>query len=209
MIWAAAEIGIAYLLGSVSGSIVLGRLKGVDIRGRGSGNAGGTNALRVLGWRFALGVVIIDIGKGVAAAALVPLLHDGPLATGLWCALAAVAGHIWPVWHGFRGGKGGATAVGGLLVVFPLAVLPLVAVWLLVLGITGYVGLATCLAAISLVPSAFWLVPPEHHQNYLAFALALAAIVLFAHRANLMRLARGTESRFERARVLYPTRRER
>lgn len=203
MTWIVVELLIAYLLGSLSGSLLLGRLKGVDIRGQGSGNAGGTNALRVVGWRFALGVVLIDIGKGVLAA-LLPLWLPGPGPLSLWCVLAAVAGHIWPVWHGFRGGKGGATAVGGLLVVFPLALLPLVGVWLLTLGITGYVGLATCLAAISLVPSAFWLAPADSHQYYLVFAVVLAALILFAHRSNLMRLARGTENRFERARVLYP-----
>lgn len=204
MIWAVIELLVAYLVGSVSGSLLLGRLKGVDIRSEGSGNAGGTNALRVLGWRFALGVVLIDIGKGVLAAAVVPLLASVPEPMGIWCALAAVVGHIWPVWHGFRGGKGGATAVGGLLVVFPLSLLPLLVVWLLALGVTGYVGLATCLAAISLVPSAFWLTPVELHQIYLPFSLILAALILFAHRSNLMRLARGTENRFEKARVLYP-----
>lgn len=203
MAWAVLEILLAYLLGSLSGSLLLGRLRGVDIRGQGSGNAGGTNALRILGWRFALGVVLIDIGKGVIAA-LLPFWLPGSLPMTPWCALAAVAGHIWPVWHGFRGGKGGATAVGGLLVVFPLALLPLVTVWLLTLGITGYVGLATCLAVISLVPSAFWLAPPALHQPYLVYALILAAIILFAHRSNLMRLARGTENRFDRARVLHP-----
>lgn len=206
MMWSAFEILLAYGLGSISGSLVLGRLRGLDIRGEGSGNAGGTNALRVAGWRFALGVVLIDIGKGVIAAAAVPLLGPGPAANALWCALAAVAGHIWPVWHGFRGGKGGATAVGGLAVVLPLALLPLVTVWLLALGITGYVGLATCLAALSIVPAAFWLAPPAMLEMYLAFAVTLAAMVLFAHRSNLMRLARGTENRFDRARVLHPGR---
>lgn len=208
MTWIAVELLAAYLLGSLSGGLLLGRLRGVDIRGEGSGNAGGTNALRVLGWRFALGVVLIDIGKGVAATALVPWLSPGPEPMALWCALAAVAGHIWPVWHGFRGGKGGATAVGGLLVVFPLGLLPLVAVWLLTLGLTGYVGLATCLAGISLVPSAFWLAPAVQHEAYLVFSLVLAALILFAHRSNLMRLARGIENRFERARFLTPGRRE-
>lgn len=209
MTWSAVEILFAYLLGSVSGSLVLGRLRGLDIRGEGSGNAGGTNAFRVAGWRFALGVVLIDIGKGVLAAGAVPLIGPGPAANALWCALAAVAGHIWPVWHGFRGGKGGATAVGGLMVVLPLGLLPLIVVWLLTLGITGYVGLATCLAALSVVPAAFWLAPPDMLEMYLAFAVTLAALVLFAHRSNLMRLASGTENRFDRARLLYPGHRRR
>lgn len=209
MTWSAVEILIAYVLGSISGSLVLGRLRGLDIRGEGSGNAGGTNALRVAGWRFAFGVVLIDIGKGVIAAGAVPLMGPGPAANALWCALGAVAGHIWPVWHGFRGGKGGATAVGGLMVVLPLALLPLVTVWLLILGLTGYVGLATCLAALSVVPAAFWLAPPDMLEMYLAFSVTLAALVLFAHRSNLMRLASGTEDRFDRARVLRPGHRRR
>ncbi len=204
MMWSVFEILLAYGIGSISGSLVLGRLRGLDIRAEGSGNAGGTNALRVAGWRFALGVVLIDIGKGVVAAGAVPLIGPGPDAGALWCALAAVVGHIWPAWHGFRGGKGGATAVGGLLVVLPLGLLPLVAVWLVTLGITGYVGLATCLAALSVVPAAFWLAPPPMLEMYLAFAVTLAALILFAHRSNLMRLAGGTEHRFDRARVLRP-----
>lgn len=207
MTWAVLALIVAYLLGSVSGSLLLGRLKGVDIRTRGSGNAGGTNALRILGWRMALGVVLVDIGKGVIAAALVPLISPGEFDMAPWCALAAVWGHVWPAWHGFRGGKGGATAVGGLLVVLPMALLPLVAVWLLVLGLTGFVGLATCLAAISVVPAAFWLAPAASLQAHVVYALLLAATVLFAHRSNLSRMARGTENRFERARVLRPGRR--
>lgn len=209
MMWPIVEILIAYAIGSISGSLLLGRLRGVDIRGEGSGNAGGTNALRVAGWRFAFGVVLIDIGKGVIAAGAVPLIASDPLANSLWCALAAVVGHIWPVWHGFRGGKGGATAVGGLLVVLPLGLLPLVAVWLMTLGLTGYVGLATCLAALAVVPAAFWLAPPALLEPYLAFAVTQAALILLAHRSNLTRLASGTEHRFDRARVLTPGERRR
>lgn len=206
--WSAFEILLAYGIGSISGSLVLGRLRGLDIRGEGSGNAGGTNALRVAGWRFALGVVLIDIGKGVIAAA-VPLIGPGPAANALWCALAAVAGHVWPAWHGFRGGKGGATAMGGLLVVLPLGLLPVAAVWLFTLGLTGYVGLATCLAALSVVPAAFWLAPPALLDLYLVFAVTQSALILFAHRSNLMRLASGTEHRFDRARVLTTGKRRR
>lgn len=103
----------AYLLGSASGSLLLGRARGVDIRTQGSGNAGGTNAFRTQGWRFALGVVAFDVGKGALAASFGYLLPGGmpttPLAQALACGLAAAIGHVWPVWHGFRGGKGAAT----------------------------------------------------------------------------------------------------
>ena len=113
------------LLGSISGSLLLGRWRGLDIRRHGSGNAGGTNALRVGGWRFALGVVVIDVGKGALATLLgawsldswaVPLDQNWQMAS---CAFAAVLGHCWPVFFGFRGGKGAGTAIGCILVLSP------------------------------------------------------------------------------------------
>ena len=118
---------LAYLLGSVSGSLLLGRLRHVDIRSAGSGNAGGTNAFRTQGFVFALGVVIIDIGKGVLAALLPGWFAWGSIAepsAPLWCAMAAGVGHCYPVWHGFRGGKGAATAVGALTVIQPITLIP-------------------------------------------------------------------------------------
>lgn len=190
----------AYLLGSVSGSLWLGRLRGVDIRRLGSGNAGGTNALRTQGWRFALGVVLIDIGKGALAVWLAqrfaPLALREPL---MWSALlAAMAGHVWPVFHGFRGGKGAATLVGGLLLAWPQALLPVLATWLLVLSIGGYVGLATVLAGFALLPVAGW---ADGDAVRWAFAASAALLLLYTHRGNLQRLRRGQEHRFERARI--------
>lgn len=193
---AACVLCVAYLLGSLSGSLLLGRLRGVDVRTMGSGNAGGTNALRTQGLRFALGVVLIDVGKGALAAWLALRFAPGVAwpAAGL-----AVLGHVWPVWHGFRGGKGAATAVGALLVLWPLAVPLLLGVWLLVLVTSGYVGLSTVLAAASLTPWA-WLFDADAPR--LAFSVALALFLAFTHRGNLQRLRQGTESRFERARLL-------
>lgn len=191
---------LAYLLGSVSGSLLLGRLRGIDVRQHGSGNAGGTNALRTLGWRLALGVVLIDVGKGALAAGLA--LWFAPVAQQHWllpaAVLAAVAGHTWPVFHGFRGGKGAATLVGGLAVAWPLALAVLLPVWLLAIGIGGYVGLATMLAALSLVPLAL----VQGEGGPVGFALLAAGFILYTHRANLQRMREGRESRFERARVL-------
>ncbi|MCR6495277.1 glycerol-3-phosphate 1-O-acyltransferase PlsY [Thermomonas sp. S9] len=187
----------AYLLGSLSGSLLLGRLRGVDIRRHGSGNAGGTNALRTLGWRFALGVVAIDLGKGALAAGLGLRLAPG------WAypaAALAVVGHVWPLWHGFRGGKGAAAAVGALLVLWPLAVPPLLLVWLAVLVASGYVGLATVLAALGLPLLAWW---QQTDGMRMGFAVVMALFLLFTHRGNLQRLRRGTESRFERARLWH------
>jgi glycerol-3-phosphate acyltransferase PlsY len=204
------KVLLAYLLGSVSGSMVMGRMRQVDIRTAGSGNAGGTNAFRTQGFRFALGVVVIDIGKGALAAWGVPLLPLGadavsPDALAMACGFAAVVGHCYPLWYGFRGGKGAATAVGALAVIQPLVLIPMVLVWLLTLVVTGWVGLATMLAGLSLVPAFAWTDPDPAH---LAFAGALALFILFTHRENIGRLLAGTENRFERIRIVNWFRRD-
>lgn len=194
----------AYLLGSVSGSLVLGRARGVDIRTLGSGNAGGTNALRTQGWKFALGVALIDVGKGALATwfaqrwaplgtPLSVTMH-GYLAAGL-----AVIGHVWPLWHGFRGGKGAATLIGGLLVLWSWSILLLLVVWGGVLVTTGYVGLSTIVAVASLPLWAWW---SDAGPNRMWFAFAMALFIAFTHRGNLQRLRNGTESQFARARLL-------
>ena len=193
---------LAYLSGSVSGSLTLGRLRGVDIRTQGSGNAGGTNAFRTQGAKFALGVVLIDIGKGALAAWLALRFApvDGVLSvrTVAWlAALAAALGHVWPLWHGFRGGKGVGTLLGGVAVLWPVALLPLFLVWVCVLVASGYVGLASIIATACLLPLAVWLRADVATQ---AFAAVAALLVLFTHRANVQRLRAGTESRFERVR---------
>lgn len=199
-----AKIVLAYLLGSVSGSLLLGKLKKVDIRQQGSGNAGATNAFRTQGLVFAIGVVLIDVGKGFIAARWIPLLKIGGAASlldpGLLvmaCGFAAVLGHCYPVWHGFRGGKGAATAVGALIVIEPWLLLPMAAVWLLTLVATGYVGLATVVAGFSLAPAAWWV----SNVTLLVFTLVLAFFLLYTHRSNMRNLRAGTENRFERARV--------
>lgn len=197
---------LAYLLGSVSGSMVMGRLRGVDIRTEGSGNAGGTNALRTQGLKFALGVVLIDIGKGALAAWLAPQLNVFGLEQALSlegqvmvCGFMAVVGHCFPVWYGFRGGKGAATAVGALLVIEPITLVPMIGTWLLVLVLSGWVGLATILAALSLVP-AFYLL---HTTPFaMGFSVTLALFIVFMHRSNIRRLLSGTESRFEKVRIV-------
>lgn len=197
-----ATLLAAYLLGSLSGSLLLGKLRGVDIRTQGSGNAGGTNAFRTQGATFALGVVIIDIGKG-ALAAWLGLRFAGDTHTA-WLpyatAFAAALGHVWPIWHGFRGGKGAATVVGGIAVLWPMAIPLLLAVWLSTLILTGYVGLSTILTGLTVAILA--LATPADAAR-LAFAVAVAVLLLFTHRANIARLRAGTESRFEKARLLH------
>ncbi len=198
------KIILAYLLGSVSGSLLLGRFRKVDIRGQGSGNAGGTNAFRTQGLVFALGVVIIDVGKGFIAAWWIPALNFGnsaeilnPDLLVMFCGFAAVVGHCFPVWHGFRGGKGAAAAVGVLIVIEPFVLPPLLFTWLLTLMLTGYVGLSTVLAGFSLIPTAWWL----HDQTLMLFSVVLALFLLFMHRVNMRGLRDGTEYRFERIRL--------
>ncbi len=189
----------AYLLGSLSGSLLLGRLRGVDIRTQGSGNAGGTNAFRTQGPTFALGVVVVDIGKG-ALAAWLGLCFGEAIWVAYATAFAAVIGHVWPVWHGFRGGKGAATVIGATLVLWPAAVPVLLAVWLCVLVLTGYVGLGTVLTGLALATLA---IATRADTPRLAFAIAAALLLVWTHRGNLSRLRAGTESRFEKARLLH------
>jgi glycerol-3-phosphate acyltransferase PlsY len=198
------KIILAYLLGSVSGSLLLGRIKKVDIRSQGSGNAGGTNAFRTQGLVFAIGVVLIDIGKGFLAAWWIPTLDLGgsqavlnPGLLVMVCGFAAVLGHVFPIWHGFRGGKGAATAVGALIVIEPWLLLPLGICWVITLIMTGYVGLSTVLASFSLVPSAWAM----NNNTLMVFSLILALFILFTHRANMRKLLNGTENRFERIHI--------
>ncbi len=198
------KIILAYLLGSISGSLMLGRLKKIDIRSQGSGNAGGTNAFRTQGLIFALGVVVIDVGKGFIAAWWIPALDFGGSTAVLdskllimACGFAAVLGHCFPVWHGFRGGKGAATAVGALIIIEPWLLLPLVITWLITLIMTGYVGLSTVMAAFSLIPAAWAM----NNHTLMVFSAILAFFLLFTHRANMRKLRNGTENRFERIHI--------
>lgn len=192
-------LGICYVLGSVSGSLLLGKFRGVDIRNLGSGNAGGTNAFRTQGLRFALGVVVIDVGKGILAAYLAQTLFGVAHGAVYLAVFITVVGHIWPILHGFRGGKGAATLVGGLCVVWPQALILLFAVWLMNMMLTGYVGLSTVLAALSLVVSAYLF---DGDATQWQFALACALLLTYSHRSNLLRTWQGKESRFEKARIL-------
>lgn len=198
----AVQILLAYLLGSVSGSLMLGKLRQVDIRLSGSGNAGGTNAFRTQGFRFALGVVVIDVGKGVIAAALLPHLELAGLRASFdfetlaaLCGFAAMLGHCFPVWHGFRGGKGAATAIGAIAVIQPWAVLPMLLTWFLTLTLTGWVGLATMVAGLSLIPVFLWLDAPPPQ---LGFAVATAVFLVFTHRNNIRKMREGREYQFQK-----------
>ncbi|MEM7432954.1 MAG: glycerol-3-phosphate 1-O-acyltransferase PlsY [Pseudomonadota bacterium] len=201
---------ISYFIGSLMGAMIVGRIAGgVDIRTMGSGNAGGTNALRTQGLAFAIGVVIIDIGKGFIGAGIVPGLElpfiaEDPEISRTWltlcCGTAAVFGHVWPVFHRFRGGKGAATLIGALLAIDPTVILPMLAVWVVVLVLSGYVGLATMCAALMLplwiFVTTMWdgpMTPAE--LAYFIFGCVMAFFISYWHRSNIQRMRAGEEHR--------------
>mgnify|MGYP001815150271 FL=1 len=195
---------ISYFIGSLMGAMVVGRIRGgVDIRTMGSGNAGGTNALRTQGFGFALGVVLIDVGKGVIGAGVVPGLEipfapTDPEISRTWlmmcCAAAAVIGHVWPIYHGFRGGKGAATLIGTLLILAPKLIPIMLLVFAVMVVLTGYVGLSTMTAAAAL---PLWLgitrLPDE--QPLFIYAVSMALFIMYCHRANIRRMYQGNENR--------------
>jgi glycerol-3-phosphate acyltransferase PlsY len=198
---------LAYLIGSVLGSLVIGYLKGgVDIRTVGSGNAGGTNALRTQGKSFAFWVMVIDVGKGVLAAAWIPGLAIPGVgfdtAVGRELVLyavgfGAIVGHVFPIWFGFKGGKGGATAAGLLIYYAPLVALPVLSVWLVLTFATGYVGLATMAAAVAAAVFIAFVRLPGDFGLFL-FACASASLIVYTHRSNIRRMLDRTEPRFRR-----------
>ena len=187
---------ISYFIGSLMGAIIVGKLRGgVDIRTMGSGNAGGTNALRSVGFTFALGVVIIDVGKGALAAGWVPgLVGAMQDHVPLWCGFAAVFGHCYPVWHGFRGGKGAATLIGTFIVLGPELILPIILVWAWVLVMSGYVGLSTMIAASS-VPVWLGITRLPEDQPLFIYSAIMALYVIRWHRSNIQRMREGAEHR--------------
>ena len=207
----ACKFLISYFIGSFMGSLVMGRIRGgIDIRTMGSGNAGGTNALRTQGLAFALGVMVIDIGKGVIASAFVPgidvpFIGSSPDISREWltlcCAAAAVIGHVWPMWHQFRGGKGAATLVGTLIVLAPYLLLPVLSVWAVVLVLSGFVGLSTISAGIS-APLVMWFTRFPEDQPVFIYCVVMAMYIIFSHRSNIWRMYRGEESRLGRAMLL-------
>ncbi len=198
----AGLILLAYLLGAVPTALLAGKLiRGIDIRTVGSGNVGATNTWRVLGWRAGVVVLAIDLAKGFIAAALVSKIPLGPLPLGpsdvaVLCGLAAVLGHVFPVYIGFRGGKGVATTTGMLIAVAPIPLGIAAGVFGLALILTGRVSIGSLLGAVS-VPISIVLLAHYQIADYPAILLGLtsvlAAFIIFTHRANISRLLRGEE----------------
>lgn len=201
----------AYLVGNLMGGQLVGKLRGgVDLRKVGSGNVGATNALRTQGRGFALAVLLIDLVKGVGAVTFLPAVQwswagatDLPREIQAYgCGIAVALGHCYPLFYRFHGGKGVATLAGVFGALMPIALVWMLGGFALTVLLTGYVSLATLLAAAIAVIYAAGLDAHGLHSAAFAFTLAMGALIAWKHRDNVQRLARGTENRFEKARVL-------
>jgi acyl phosphate:glycerol-3-phosphate acyltransferase len=194
-------IFLAYLIGSIPSALWVSKyFFGIDIREYGSGNAGATNTFRVLGSKWGTIVMIVDVLKGVAATSLYVLvpyyLHDEWDRTNFMVGLglAAVVGHIFPIWADFRGGKGVATLFGMILAIQPLVAVCCVGVFLLVLYLTRFVSLSSILASVAFTVLILFIFN-EKEPLYRAFAIAVALLVILTHQKNISRLLRGSESK--------------
>jgi glycerol-3-phosphate acyltransferase PlsY len=191
-----AFLALSYLLGATPTSYWVGKVfHGVDLREHGSGNLGATNALRVLGWKSALPVVLMDTLKGYVPVWLFADLAGVGFPWTLAFGTAAIFGHMFSLWVGFKGGKGMATSAGAFLGLAPWAVLVGFVIWLALTFGTGYVSLASIAAAVVLPPLIAF-TPHQGGDTLVWFSTALAAFVVWKHRANIGRLWRGEENRF-------------
>ena len=207
----ATIIILSYLVGSIPTSIIVSKLtRGIDIRDYGSGNAGGTNVMRVLGWKQGVFVIILDALKGVLAVIVIARLHYGTIpftnATPfddftliqIIAGIAAIIGHVWTIFAGFRGGKGIATALGMLLMITTIDMLVAVGVFILVVSISRYVSLGSIIGAIAvpltlIVRENIFNVNIPNYNTLLPFVILVSLIVIFTHRKNVVRLINGDE----------------
>src|ERR1700761_4455854 len=209
------ELGVklllAYLIGTLLGSLILGRLRGIDIRSMGSGNAGATNALRTQGKLFGFLVLLIDVAKGVIAvwwlpAANFPGIGIDPALQRDWltvaCGFAVIVGHVYPVWFDFRGGEGAATVIGVVAGLEIRLLIPLLLSWIIVVLLSGYVGLATMLSTVALCVAVLLIEPAN--VPLCTFCAAVAVFVIFTHRSNIARMRAGKENRVRRLWLFRP-----
>jgi glycerol-3-phosphate acyltransferase PlsY len=196
---------LAFLAGSFPTALLMGRAKGIDLRRQGSGNIGATNAFRVLGKAWGIACLLMDAAKGLAPATL--LAGDawlpGALAPKTWMlivGLAAIAGHMFSPWVGFKGGKGVATSLGVFLAIAPAALGVCLALGILIIATTGYVSLASIVGAALLPILIFAFAPPDDRPwTVIVIAASLGVFVIWKHRANIRRLMGGSENR------IFPT----
>lgn len=191
-----AGVILSYLIGAVPFALLLGKMNGVDIRSKGSGNVGATNLTRNVGKTWGIACFILDFLKGFLPALIFPLAFtEAHASLRVLCAVAAVAGHVCPVYLHFKGGKGVSTTLGALLALSPVAVLIAMAVWGVVFKTTRYVSVASMSAAAALPVVALFTCDEKWTQW--AFLL-LAILIIFRHRSNIVALRNGTENRFSR-----------
>lgn len=205
---------LSYLVGSIPTSIIISKIvRGIDIRNYGSGNAGGTNVMRILGWKYGILVILLDAFKGAIAVIIIARLHyfgvlpfenvspfDDFTFVQIIAGISAVVGHIWTIFAGFKGGKGIATALGMLIMIITIDMLIALAVFSLTVAISRYISLGSILGAIS-VP--FTLVIRENlfysniegYQTLLPFLFAISFLVIYTHRKNIVRILNGTENK--------------
>ncbi|NQV02537.1 MAG: glycerol-3-phosphate 1-O-acyltransferase PlsY [Bacteroidia bacterium] len=193
---------VAYLIGSIPTAVWVGRVfYKIDIRDHGSGNAGATNTIRVLGYKAGIPVLLFDVFKGWLAVQLAVWISlpdisaDGIIYVKIGCAIAAVCGHIFPVYAGFRGGKGVGTLAGVGLALYPIALLIVLAIFILILAISRYVSLSSIIGAVSF-PFVVYFITDERNIGLLVLAILVALFVPLTHRKNIKRLLRGEENRF-------------
>ena len=208
-----AIITLSYLVGSIPTSIIVSKLaRGIDIRDYGSGNAGGTNVMRVLGWKHGVLVIILDALKGVLAVIVVARLFMGNMPFNnatpfddftlvqIIAGIAAVIGHVWTIFAGFKGGKGIATALGMLLMISTVDMLIAVGAFIIVVSVSKYVSLGSIVGAI-VVPLALVVrenifnVNIQGYHTILPFIIAVSLLVIFTHRKNVVRLLNGNENK--------------
>jgi glycerol-3-phosphate acyltransferase PlsY len=206
-----AIVLLSYLVGSIPTSIIVSKLtKGIDIRDFGSGNAGGTNVMRVLGWKQGVFVILLDALKGVLAVIVIARLHYGTMPftnetpfddftlIQIIAGIAAVIGHVWTVFAGFRGGKGIATALGMLLMITTVDMLVAVGVFIVVVFVSRYVSLGSIIGAIAvpltlIIRENVFDVNIPNYSTLLPFIILVSLIVIFTHRKNVVRLINGNE----------------
>lgn len=210
---------LSYLIGSIPTSIIVARkARGIDIRHFGSGNAGGTNVIRVLGWKPGLLVIALDMAKGLVATMLVARLMQGPIpfsnatpfddftVVQIIAGCSAILGHIWTVFAGFKGGKGIATAGGMLIGIAPIEVAVSFGVFALVFLITHYVSLGSLSAAVAFPLTMFFrehvfMVDVPGYGTLIFFSIGISLLIIYTHRSNIVRLLRGTENRISSIRL--------
>lgn len=208
-----AIIVFSYLIGSIPTSIIISKAaKGIDIREHGSGNAGGTNVMRVLGWKHGVLVILLDALKGVLAVVVVARLHYGSIPfenatpfddftlVQIIAGISAVVGHIWTVFAGFKGGKGIATALGMLMMIVTVDMLIAVGVFIIVVTFSRYVSLGSLAGAIAvpltlIVRENLFHVDIPNYNTLLPFLIFVALLVIFTHRKNVVRLLNGNENK--------------